>query len=81
MVERFFGKISRKRIRWGIYGAFKSVAELEQAIMDYLKNHNSCPKPYVRTKSAAEIFEKVARAKQEMESLHWVQDSSFDRIG
>ena len=67
MVERFFGEISRKRIRRGV---FKSVAELEQAIMDYLKNHNADPKPYVWTKSATEIFQKVARAKQALESLH-----------
>ena len=67
MVERFFGEITRKRIRRGV---FKSVAELEQAIMDYLKNHNADPKPYVWTKSAAEIFQKIARAKQVLESLH-----------
>ncbi len=67
MVERFFGEISRKRIR---RGAFNSVAELEQAIMDYLKNHNADPKPYVWTKSAAKIFQKIARAKQALESLH-----------
>jgi len=67
MVERFFGEISRKRIRRGV---FKSVAELERDIMDYLKNHNADPKPYVWKKSAAEIFQKVARAKQALESLH-----------
>ena len=67
MVERFFGEISQKRIRRGV---FKSVAELEQAIMDYLKNHNADPKPYIWTKAAAEIFQKIARAKQVLESLH-----------
>ena len=67
MVERFFGEITRKRIRRGV---FKSVAELEKAIMDYLENHNADPTPYVWTKSAAQIFQKVARAKQVLESLH-----------
>jgi transposase len=67
MVERFFGEITRKRIRRGV---FKGVDELEKAIMEYLKNHNADPKPYVWTKSAAEIFQKVARAKQALESLH-----------
>ena len=50
------------RIRRGV---FKSVDELRQAIMDYLDNHNGNPKPYVKpyvwTKTAAEILSKVAR--------------------
>ncbi len=64
MVERFFAEITRKRIR---RGAFKSVAELQAAIMDYLKKHNADPKPFVWTKSAGQILEKVARAKQALE--------------
>jgi transposase len=67
MVERFFGEITRKRIRRGV---FKSVAELESAIMLYLENHNATPKPFVWTKSAGEILKKVARAKQVLESQH-----------
>jgi transposase len=58
MVERFFAEITRKRIRRGV---FKSVAELEAAIMIYLENHNADPKPFIWTKSATKIFEKVAR--------------------
>src|SRR5437773_2417079 len=67
MVERFFAEITRKRIRRGV---FKSVDELKQAIMDYLNHHNGSPKPYVWTKTAAEIFSKVVRAKQALESQH-----------
>ena len=67
MVERFFAEITRNRIR---RGAFKSVAELKSAIMDYLENHNADPKPFIWTKSAGEILEKVARAKQALESQH-----------
>ena len=67
MVERFFAEITQKRIRRGI---FKSVAELEHAVMQYLDNHNARPKPFVWTKSAAQILEKVARAKQALESVH-----------
>ena len=67
MVERFFAEITRNRIR---RGAFTSVAELKTAIMDYLENHNADPKPFVWTKSAGEILEKVARAKQALKSLH-----------
>ena len=67
MVERFFAEITRNRIR---RGAFKSVAELKRAIMQYLENHNADPKPFVWTKSASQILEKVARAKQALESQH-----------
>jgi transposase len=66
-VERFFGLITDKRIRRGV---FKSVGELETAIMDNLDRHNAHPKPFVWTKSAAEILEKIARAKQALESQH-----------
>jgi hypothetical protein len=67
MVERFFAEITRNRIR---RGAFTSVSELKSAIMEYLENHNADPKPFVWTKSAGEILEKVARAKQVLESQH-----------
>ena len=67
MVERFFGLITEDRIRCGV---FKSVAELETAIMDYLDLHNANPKPFVWTKSAGQILEKLARAKQALESVH-----------
>jgi transposase len=67
MVERFFAEITRKRIR---RGAFKSVAELKSAIMEYLERHNADPKPFIWTKSAGQILEKVARAKQALESQH-----------
>ena len=60
MVERFFAEITQRRIR---HGASKSVAELKSAIMDYLENQNAI-------KSASEILEKVARAKQVLESQH-----------
>jgi transposase len=67
MVERFFAEITRNRIRRGV---FKSVAELKTAIMEYLEKHNIDPKPFTWTKSAGEILEKVARAKQVLESQH-----------
>jgi transposase len=66
-VERFFGLITQDRIRRGV---FTSVADLESAITEYLKQHNADPKPFVWTASAGEILEKVARAKQALESLH-----------
>ena len=55
-VERFFGKITVERIR---RGAFKSVLELTEAIHSYIKAHNRNPIPYVRTKTAEEIINKL----------------------
>jgi len=66
-VERFFGLITGDRIRCGV---FKSVAELEGAIQDYLDHYNADPKPFVWTKSATDILEKVARGRQALESQH-----------
>ena len=63
-VERFFGRITVDRIRRGV---FKSVAELETAIQQYLDHHNAEPKPFVWTASAAAILEKVARGRQVLE--------------
>lgn len=56
LVERWFGKITTDRIR---RGAFKNVAELEQAIADYIEHNNKNPQPFVWTKSANEIILKV----------------------
>ena len=66
MVERFFAEITRKRIRRGV---FKSVAELEQAIYDYLAIHNHNPVPFVWAATAIAILEKTARAKQTLETV------------
>src|SRR3989454_10620117 len=46
LVERWFGEITRKRIR---RGAFKSVKELIEAIENYVKTNNQNPKPFVWT--------------------------------
>jgi transposase len=56
-VERFFAEITERRIRRGV---FRSAAELERAIMDYLEQHNQDPKPFVWTASAETILRKVA---------------------
>jgi len=56
-VEGFFSIITRRRIRRGV---FKSVAELEDAIKRYIADHNRRAKPFVWTKTADEIFEKLS---------------------
>ena len=57
-VERFFAEITEKRIR---RGAFRSVAALEKAIMEYLAAHNEDPKPFKWTAGADLILERVKR--------------------
>jgi len=67
LVERWFGEITRKRIRRGV---FQSVPQLIQTIEDYIKNNNAYPKPFVWTKKAEEIIEKVDCCKAVLETLH-----------
>lgn len=55
-VERWFARITQDRIR---RSAFRSVAELERAIMDYIEENNADPKPFVWTASAELILGKV----------------------
>jgi transposase len=64
MAERFFRDLTDQRIRRGV---FRSVPELEEAILDYLTLHNQEPKPFIWTAKAADILEKVKRARA---SLH-----------
>jgi transposase len=55
-VERFFAEITEKRIR---RGAFRSVPALEQAIEEYLEDHNRDPRPFVWTADADLILGRV----------------------
>jgi transposase len=66
LVERFFAEITTKRIR---RGAFASVAELEEAIHDYLDRHNAAPKPFIWTKTADAILAKERRARDALEAV------------
>ena len=59
LVERWFREITDKRIRRGV---FRSVAELEAAITEYLDVNNAAPKPFIWTASPEKILAKVARA-------------------
>jgi transposase len=60
MVERFFRDLTEQRLRRGI---FRDVEELITAIGDYIDKHNHKPKPFVWTAKAADILEKVKRAR------------------
>ena len=59
MVERFFRDITTERLRRGV---FTSVPELVAAIDEYVAHHNNQPKPFIWTKSARDILQKVIRA-------------------
>jgi len=67
MVERWFGQITQKRIR---RGTFKSVPQLIDAILDYLKTYNDDPKPFVWTKDADMILAKIQRCKEALGTGH-----------
>ena len=60
MVERFFRDLTENRLRRGI---FRSIEELILAIGDYIDHHNENPKPFIWTAKAADILEKVKRAR------------------
>jgi len=67
LVERWFGEITRKRIRRGV---FRSVPELVAAIEEYIRYNNKNPEPFVWTKRAEDIIKKVAHCKAVFETLH-----------
>jgi len=67
LVERWFGELTRKRIRRGI---FRSVPELVATIKDAIRRNNEAPQPFVWTKRVDEILEKLAHCKAVIGTLH-----------
>ena len=65
MVERFFRDITTERLRRGV---FRCVPELVGAIKEYIAVHNQDPKPFIWTKSARDILQKVIRANSRLSS-------------
>jgi transposase len=55
-VENFFSKMTRQRIRRGV---FRSIADLQAAINAYLAEHNTNAKPFVWTQTAEAIMAKL----------------------
>ncbi len=66
MVERFFGKLTDKAIRRGV---FQSVPDLIDAIETYLKRTNESPEPFVWTQTADAIMQKVRRGRIALETI------------
>ena len=67
MVERFFSELTNKRVRRGV---FRSVKELEMAVMDFVNKHNDNPKVFTWTKDANTILSKVKKCKEVLGTVH-----------
>ena len=65
-VERWFGELTQKAVR---RGAFVSVAELQEAIEQFLQAWNEAPRPFVWTATVEKIMAKVERARQKLEEI------------
>ncbi len=56
-VERWFGLLTDKQIRRGVH---KNIQALEKDIRNWIKTWNQDPKPFIWTKTADEILERLA---------------------
>jgi transposase len=66
LVERFFGKLTDKAIRRGV---FHSVPDLTAAIDAYLDATNADPQPFTWTASTDSILEKVRRGRLTLNTI------------
>jgi transposase len=66
MVEIFFGRLTDKAIRRGI---FHSVPDLIDAIETYLAAHNANPQPFQWTATADQILAKVRRGRVTLDAI------------
>jgi len=69
MVDRFFRELSEKQLT---RGPFSNVEELEESDMAFIERHNKAPTPYIWTKSARDILEKVKRGREKHNGLQTV---------
>ena len=56
-VETFFSTLTRRRLK---RGTFRSIVDLQVAINRYLAEHNQDPKPFIWTRSADAILDRLA---------------------
>ena len=66
LIERWFGELTSKRVR---RGSFFSVAELQQAIQEFLAAWNEAPRPFVWTATVESITAKLSRCRQTLEQI------------
>ena len=65
MVERFFRDLTQNSLRRGV---FRDVEDLITAIGNYIDKHNEQPKPFIWTAKAADILQKVTRARKVLDN-------------
>jgi transposase len=66
LIERWFRDLTDKRLR---RAAFRSVAQLIQAILDYVAAHNDHPKSFVWTAKVEDVLAKVRRARAVLDKI------------
>lgn len=66
LVERWFEELSEKAVR---RGAFRSVADLERAIEEFMNAWNTNPTPFVWTATVESILEKLSRCRRRLEQV------------
>jgi transposase len=66
-VEGFFAKLTRRRLKRGV---FRSVAELQAAILRFIDEANHDPKPFVWPADPRKILAAVNRGRQVLDSIH-----------
>ena len=66
-VEGFFAKLSRRRLKRGV---FRSVRELKAAISRFLDETNNDPKPFTWTAEPDKIVAAIKRGHQLLDSIH-----------
>jgi hypothetical protein len=66
LVERWFGELTQKAVRRGV---FRSVPQLIEAIQAFLDAHNADPKPFVWTATAEDIIAKVRRGRAALHTI------------
>ena len=66
-VEGYFAKLSRRRLKRGV---FKSVADLQTAINQFIAETNHDPKSFVWTADPDKIIAAVKRGQQMLDSIH-----------
>jgi transposase len=67
LVERWFALLTERQIK---RGAHTSVVQLKAAIESFIEQNNKTPKPFVWTKTADVILEKVARLASRVLQAH-----------
>ena len=66
-VEGFFAKLTRRRLQRGV---FRSLVELQAAILRFIDESNHDPKPFIWTGDPRKIIAAVKRGRRVLDSIH-----------